>query len=378
MREISKTHRVFLIDNPFTWKDYFRRKHTKPILQRKEALLKGKNSYRVLTENCLIAVTPRLMIPINWLPRGRMYNAFSAINEFIFSRCMQKLLQDYTISDFVYVNSFLPLYFKRLPPFFNPKLFIYQTVDDINHAKYLNKHGYYLENEMIRRADVTFTTSTHLYELKKKVANSIYIIPNAADISLFGTAYQNQLVVPSELREEKRKVIIYVGNTVAERTDFGILRTILVDHPNKLLLMIGPYDRVTAEKSGILTFPNIHFLGAKPIQDVPAYLQHSHCAIIPFQCNALTKSIYPLKINEYLATGVPVVTTSFSEDIISFSNIYLASGPNEFSSMVGKAIDEDSADRKKARVAEVAHNSWQERADRFLEIVLRACTEKHV
>ncbi|MGB3851665.1 MAG: glycosyltransferase [Tunicatimonas sp.] len=371
-QEIAKSHRVFLVENPFTWKEYIFRRDTKSVQRRKDAFFKGRNNYYSFTNSEIIHVVARLMLPVNWLPKGLLYDTFSRINELIFSRCIRQLLKDYRIIDFVYVNSFLPFYFKKQPDYFRPRLFVYQTVDDITHVQYFSKHGPYLENEMIRSADVAITTSSHLYQLKKEVASAIYVVPNAADISLFKTAYQNQLVPPPELRNEKRKVIIYVGNTVAERTDFNVLRAILTDHPDKLLLMVGPHDKQAVGKHGLSSFPNIHFVGSKPIESVPAYLQYAHCAIIPFQCNALTKSIYPLKINEYLAAGKPVVTTPFSNDILSFDNIYVGNNPNEFSHLIDKAINEDGAEKRELRVAEAAHNSWENRAENFLGIVLKS------
>jgi glycosyltransferase involved in cell wall biosynthesis len=371
-REVSKHHRVFVIDNPFTWTDYFRGKRSEPILKRKEALLKGKNNYRVLTENQLIAVTPRLMIPINWLPKGLIYNALARVNELVFSRCLKKLLHDYAIENYVYINSFLPFYFKEFPPFFRPELFLYQSVDDIAHSKYLGKHGRYLEDRMIRKADITLVTSTYLYKRKEKLANAIYIIPNAADVALFRTASQQELPIPAELAGETRKVIIYVGNTVTERTDVSILNNLAVTHPNKLLLFVGPYDKEFLKESGLQDFSNVRFLGPRPTQDIPAYLQYAHCAIIPFLRNMLTKSIYPLKINEYLSAGKPVVSTAFSDDIVAFSNIYIANTPSDFSRSVNIAINEDSAHKQQLRVAEAEPNSWKDRAARLLKVVAKA------
>ena len=374
---VSKSHRVFFIDNPFTWKDYYYGRRSKPIARRREPLLHGRNNYHVIAEDRLIAVTPRLILPVNWLPKGRIYDVFSKINDAIISRCVRKLLKDYSIRDYVYVNSFIPLYFRTFPSYFKPKLFVYQTVDDIRHSEYLRKHGAYLEDEMIKKADVTLVTSTELRKLKEGVARSVHIIANAADISLFKTAQDSHLAAPQELAGEPRKVIIYVGNTIAARTDFDILKTIAARHPDKLLLMVGPYEELAVASVGLLEADNVRFIGPRKIEEVPAYLKYSHCAIIPFRCNTLTKSIYPLKINEYLATGTPVVTTSFSDDILSFKNVYVAHDKNEFSALVGKSIDEDSQERSNQRIREVARNTWDERAQRFLEIISEAYTLKH-
>ncbi len=367
-QEIAKQHRVFFVDHPFTWKDYYQHCDAQYMQRRRSALLHGKDPYHTVGHQ-LVAVTTRLMLPINWLPPGRFYNALANINERIFARCIKKLLADYDIHDYVFINSFLPHYFRKFPPFFRPQQFVYQTVDDMRHAPYLNKHGAYLEDQTIRRADITLTTSTELYRLKKPLSRRIHVVPNAANIALFGTAYHDELPVPTELAKETRPIITYVGNTIADRTDFDVLRQMAQHHTDKLLLMIGPYEASPVQASGLLDLPNVRFLGPRPIDEIPAYLQHAHCAIIPFLCNPLTKSIYPLKINEYLAAGKPVVTTPFSEDILSFKHIYVASSGESFARQVGIALAEDDTQRQQQRVAEAKSNSWERRAAQLLDIV---------
>ncbi len=99
------------------------------------------------------------------------------------------------------------------------------------------------------------------------------------------------------------------------------------------------------------------------MQDLPPYLQHVQCALILFLCSALTKSIYPLKINEYLAAGKPVVTTAFSEDIRSFGEVVeLADSHETFIAAVRRAITIESPEKVSQRMAIAAQNTWEARA----------------
>ena len=118
------------------------------------------------------------------------------------------------------------------------------------------------------------------------------------------------------------------------------------------------------------TLPNVILTGRKDIQDLPQYVKFMDVAIIPFRCNKLTKSIYPLKINEYLAGGRAVVSTNFSEDIRGFKDvIYLADNEAEFMQQINKAIAENS-DEKVAERRQVAEsNTWTARVKQVWEIV---------
>ena len=88
--------------------------------------------------------------------------------------------------------------------------------------------------------------------------------------------------------------------------------------------------------------------------------------IIPYKRNTLTKSIYPLKINEYLGAGKPVVSTHFSEDIFSFNDVaYIAEDHDQFISLIDKAIEEDTESKKLERVKRAEENTWSARVEQF-------------
>jgi teichuronic acid biosynthesis glycosyltransferase TuaH len=110
--------------------------------------------------------------------------------------------------------------------------------------------------------------------------------------------------------------------------------------------------------------PNIIATGSKKVDLLPAYLQHFDCAVIPFLCNTLTKSIYPIKINEYLASGKPVIATNFSEDIRTFSDsISLATSDDDFLQKIDSTIADISPERIQHRITVAHQNTWAARAE---------------
>jgi teichuronic acid biosynthesis glycosyltransferase TuaH len=137
--------------------------------------------------------------------------------------------------------------------------------------------------------------------------------------------------------------------------------------------MIGPHSIDQALYDDLAAFPNMRFLGRRNLADLPAYLHHSHCAIIPFKCNDLTKSIYPLKVNEYLAAGLPVVSTAFSEDIQAFSEVVeISESADDFCRRITVAMGNDTEASRHQRVQIASCNTWEDRARRFWDIVTKS------
>lgn len=372
-KALSKYTRVFYVDNPFTVKDFIVHRRSAQVVLRKNALLKGKDLFFSPDKNCpnLVTVTPRLTLPINWLPPGWIYDAFSRFNDYTLSRALNDTLEAYKIKKYVLVNSFNPLYGRFLNLRQKPAMNVYQSVDDINHSDYVNKHGPRLENESIMNADLTLVTSSELKRLKSDLSEDVFLLPNAANTSIFNKAVKEDLPVPDEIRvlPGDKKIICYMGN-ICHRLDYELLIKVAKGHPDKILLMVGPFANDQFKTSGLADLPNVHFTGKKLLDELPPYLKYSHCCLIPFLCNDLTRSIYPLKINEYLGAGKPVVATCFSQDIASFDSVaYISKDHEEFVANIDRAIDEDSEQKIIGRLNFSSGNTWEARAIAFVELV---------
>jgi teichuronic acid biosynthesis glycosyltransferase TuaH len=380
-KALSKHVRVFYVDNPVTVKEYLVKRNTEPIRFRKNALLYGTDIISVpdFDHPHLFTVTPRLTLPINWLSAGTIYDSLSKVNDAIVSEALNKVIKMFAIRKYILVNSFNPL-FGRYPALdLKPELTVYQSVDDISQSPYLEKHGPRLEDEAVRKADFTIVTSSELKRLKSAHSPNVYLLPNAASVNLFRRAATMELPVPSEIEKlpREKKIILYTGN-ICHRLDYDLLLKIASIHSDKILLMVGPFANLSYKTAGLDKLPNVVFTGRKRIEELPAYLRYSDCSIIPFLCNQLTKSIYPLKINEYLSAGKPVVTTNFSDDIAAFGNVAnVAKNHGDFLTMIDKAIYEDSEEKRAHRISFSAENNWEARAHHFIEITGEFLKQSH-
>jgi glycosyltransferase involved in cell wall biosynthesis len=121
---------------------------------------------------------------------------------------------------------------------------------------------------------------------------------------------------------------------------------------------------------GLDKLSNVMATGNKQLEELPAYVKYADCCIIPFALTPLTQSIYPLKINEYLSAGKPVVTTHFSDDIATFASVAIvAKSHDEFLENIALSMAHDSKQKAAARVAFASANNWSARAMELMRII---------
>ncbi len=317
-----------------------------------------------------MVVTPPPTLPINWLPPGKVYRFFQQINNGIVLGAIRKAARKNGFERFLYINCYDPFFAGYLPPETGAFCSIYHCIDDISQDPYTAHHGLALENEACRQADITLVTSRNLGRLKKPFAKRLEYYFNAADIAVFSTALSEKYPPPAVLEGRSGQVIGFVGNLDALRIDYPLLKKIALQFPEKTLLLVGPLNSSEPEQTGLMRLPNVIFAGPRKLEELPPLVQYMDVVLIPFLCNTLTYSIYPLKINEYLAAGKPVVSTSFSEDIRSFADhCYLAEDHDSFLQQIEKALSENTPALTEQRAAAAAANSWQARIEQLWKLI---------
>lgn len=371
-REFAKSHRVFYINPPFTAKELITQFRDSKVSSRLGDQLKHRMRYEKIPgfPSNVIAVHPPYILPINWLSEGNMYEWLHNWNEQVILNTIQKLIDKYKIERYIYLNCFNPSVAATLPRSFSPILNIYQCIDDMTQEVYTAKHWARLEEKAITTADLVLVTSKKLQRLKQPLNPDTYVLHNAVDASIFSKTLEAKYSKPEELKGIETPIIGFTGNMDGSRIDHVLLKKIAETHEDKTLVLVGPTNSDDYLKVGLDKMPNVIFTGSKDIHELPRYLQHFDCTIIPFLCNQLTESIYPLKINEYLFSGKPVIATNFSDDIRSFEDvIYLAEDHESFLGFINQAIKEHNADLMQARINVARNNTWTHRVEQFWSIV---------
>lgn len=221
------------------------------------------------------------------------------------------------------------------------------------------------EQALVERADVVLCSAEGLFEAKRRVAvGRTHLVRNGADVEHFAPSGRS---VPGDIAQLPHPMLGYVG-AVAEWVDFDLLRSVALLRPEWSIVLVGPvFQGQTMGDVRALRLvedlPNVHLLGARPYDDVPAYLEAFDVAMIPFKINGLTEDTNPIKVYEYLAAGVPVVSTPLPE-VATLPEVQLASNADAFVQACAVALDTRwDEDRLTLRRDVAAENSWRTRAD---------------
>ena len=369
-KRLSRKRKVLYVEHPYTWKDLLTVEKNK-IYNRFDYWNPLKKSYHKPYDDYqnLIYIVPNPQLPFNFLPEGNLFETIrNSMNNKIW-KTVDKVLDKYNFDKFIYLNSFDPVYAQVRS---KKQLYanIYHSVDNISGEKYIAKHGVRAEKEASINADLVITTSK---ELKNKLSfynKTIHAIENGVDY--FHFAY-NQEKIPSELAKIDGIKILYVGN-IGLRIDYHLVEKIATKFPQWNWIFVGPEDKREFKGQNLKFLKNIHFLGKKTYNEIPPYIKNADACILPFECNELTKSIYPLKINEYFACGKPVLSTPFA-DLYPLSNEinYFDSTESFEIQMINILNSKNNSTRKKELALK---NDWNSRTEQIEQLITKILIEK--
>jgi len=364
---LAQNNYVFYVENPFTWKDYFKQKGTIEFERRKEFFNSTSNGI-ISTEipNLKILITPPLL-SINFLPEGVIYRSLLKINEAIISKRIKRVIKDQNIKNYIYINSF-NFHYPNVAESLDPILKVYHCVDPLI-VPFDKRHGIISEQTLVKKSDVVICTSKQLYTEKVLLNQNTHFVPNAADISHSSKALDPLLPIHSSLTGIKKPVIGYFGN-IERRLDFDLIKEIADRNPDKSFVFAGPIVPEFIPQWFSKT-ANIFTTGRLPYDQLPALLKGFDIALIPFKKDEVSATIFPLKLFEYLGAGKPVIATDFNPDLEEFTNgtVRFCSNHEAFSRAINEELETDSPEKVKIRIEVANNNTWTRRVDEFAEIL---------
>ena len=261
------------------------------------------------------------------------------------------------------VWSFLPTPLSRaLGERLSPALSIFHCVDHLSSSSPAAARLRQSEVESFARADVVFVTSHALRDLARVYNSEVHLVPSGVDLGRFESV-DPTAPLPEDLRDIARPVIGYLGG-VHQWLDQSLLATLAERRRDWSFVLVGPRQ---TDVSQLERQPNVHLLGTRGPDTVPDYLRGFDVATVPYRLAEYTHHVYPVKLNEYLAMGLPVVSSPLAE-VEHFNRrhdsvVAVAGTPEAFEAEIASALGASSAAVADARRAVARANSWPVRLD---------------
>jgi UDP-galactopyranose mutase len=259
-----------------------------------------------------------------------------------------------------------------------PVLTVYDCMDDLAHFANAPKRLRDFELQVLSRADVVFTGGHSLYESRRYLHPNIHPFPSSIDRLHFEMAREIQQE-PADQKSITGPKIGFFG-VIDERMDYDLLREVAQMRPDWHFIMIGPVVKV--DPNSLPRAGNIHWLGKKRYEELPAYLSGWNVAILPFAKNDATLNISPTKTPEYLAAGIPVVSTSIRDVVRPYGDmglVLIADTPEQFAGCVQSALTQKGDHNWQAKVDSfLSTNSWDETWNAMNALISRSMKNRWI
>ena len=250
---------------------------------------------------------------------------------------------------------------------------VYFVLDDfLNFPSYTATMLAPLEQRLLDRVDLVVATAASLTRSKFPRSGRAYHLPQGVNYAHFAEPRAE----PADLAAIPRPRIGFAGS-LATQCDLALLSRLASTFTDASLVLVGPVslDTVSIER---LRRPNVHLLEVRSYDDLPAYVQHFDVGIIPYLLSAWTVAVDPLKLLEYLAAGLPVVTTAIPEAAKYAGTVAVAADADAFVAAVREALGTSrEASRLKGQALAREH-TWERRADTLLELIQRVVEDRNV
>ncbi len=248
----------------------------------------------------------------------------------------------------------------------NEKMSIYYCVDEFVEMPGVETSALAkIEDHLLQKADLVFVTSKSMSEKKMRLNANTHYSPHAVSFNHFAKAQALGTAVPADISTFHGPMVGYIG-MIDIWFDQELFRRVAERLNRYHFIVVG---RVCVDISSLQRLSNVHFLGPRKFDDLPAYLQRFDVCIIPFKVNELTRHLNPIKLKEYLASGKPVVTTPLPDMEEVMDLIEIASDEQDFANKIEKALSENSSDHTKRRIERMRGDTWEARVEAISHVI---------
>jgi glycosyltransferase involved in cell wall biosynthesis len=244
---------------------------------------------------------------------------------------------------------------------------VYYCIDDYSAFPGVNVAAVRaMDDATTSKADVVFVASETLQGSKLRLNPNTHISPHGVDYEHFARAQDDRLDAPGDIAHLRGPIVGFFG-LIERFVDLELIDFVAERRPHWTLLLIG---RVAVPAEQLPHRPNVHFIGKRPYEHLPAYGKRFDVAIIPYRMGQWSFHANPLKLREYLAMGKPIVSVS-TPQVEKYSDVVQVAPSHEaFLHELDTALAKPASSHDiRRRMARVAGNTWDSRLNKVLHVV---------
>lgn len=304
--------------------------------------------------------------PVKWFPNTLA--ACRLLNEAVIRTQIRRAARVVgLVNPVLYIN---PYYAAHMPGRMGESAVVYDVGDDWTAFKQrpaLERRTIWQDTALTRRADAVIVVSDHLREMKRALARKLAVIPNGVDAARYYPVAGRSLRPHPITAGWARPVLGHTGTLHPQRTDIDLVVRVARAFPDGTVPLVGPTDLDPESERRLRAEPNIRLTGPVDHADLPSVMSSFDLCFVPHQVNAFSNSQSPLKLFEYLAAALPIVSTPVSGFRDFPELVHLAEGPDDFIAALRTALNEP-AEVAGMRRAVAAVHTWDARIDAYLEV----------
>jgi glycosyltransferase involved in cell wall biosynthesis len=242
---------------------------------------------------------------------------------------------------------------------------VYHCVDEYSEFSGTDKNAILsMEQQLMEKSNCVIVSSDHLYKNKNRYNRNTFLVTHGVDVTHFRKACDPQTVIANEIKVLKPPVIGFFG-LIADWVDLELIRSLAKSRPEWSFALLGKVVTSVKLFDGV---PNVHLLGQKPYESLPSYAKAFDIAILPFVINELTLATNPLKLREYLAAGLPLVSSALPEAEKLKNFLHIGRSPEEFLGHIQRLIDSGHTGPQMSISEQMDCETWDEKVEQLSQI----------
>ncbi len=354
--EFARQNRVLYVSAPVTVNSLLTGFNTPDVQRLRRVALGREPALAEVAANVWVYTPAVVALSLNWLPWHGLFRLLNVFNAWLLARSIRRGLQALGFETFDLLVDGIQFPAVEMKRLLRPRRFVYYLRDFMVAVPYFRRHGPWAEGQLLRQADAVVANSAYLADYARPYNPQTFDIGQGCALGRYRAQYA--FTAPAGLAAVPLPRVAYVGFLTSLRLDLSLCLALARQHPECSFVLVGPEDAAFAS-SALHGLPNVFFMGSKTPDELPAYLQHCDVCINPQLVNEITIGNYPLKIDEYLAMGKPVVATATATMQLFAEHVHLANDPASWSTALRAALAEaGSSHLAAARIGFAQSHNW--------------------